>query len=194
VDKKKKDGHGQKASIDMETAGAPAEPTHGEAGEGVTDLEKALEEKSAEAAANWDKFLRERADLENLRKRFQKEKEDLLKYGNENLVVEILPVVDNLERALSHVSGEECSSAVNEGVRMTLSMLMSSLKKFGVTPLTSAGEPFDPNFHQAVGQVESADVEPNRVVQEFQKGYMLNDRLLRPAMVTVSVAPKKAGE
>src|SRR3954454_19587245 len=117
---------------------APQDPVAPEAApeEGAAEisLEEALKAKEAEAAANWDKFLRERADLENLRKRFQKEKEDLLKYGNENLVVEILPVVDNLERALSHVSGEECSSAVNEGVRMTLSMLLSSLKKFGVSP------------------------------------------------------------
>jgi len=186
VEKKKKHGHEEMPEENIEVqASEPAE-----AAAAANDLETALEEKTAEAAANWDKFLRERADLENLRKRFQKEKEDLLKYGNESLLLEILPVVDNLERALSHASGEECSSAINEGVRMTLSMLLSSLKKFGVAPVAAEGEPFDPAFHQAVGQVESAEVEPNRVVNEFQKGYLLNDRLLRPAMVTVTVAPK----
>jgi molecular chaperone GrpE len=152
-------------------------------------LEAALAEKETEAKANWDKFLRERADLENLRKRFQKEKEDLFKYGNENLIQEILPSVDNLERALEH-AGDDNASSINEGVRMTLNMLLSSLKKFGVTPIEAKGALFDPAFHQAMSQVETADQEPNTVVQEFQKGYMLNDRLLRPAMVTVATAPK----
>lgn len=155
----------------------------------VRKLEKALAEKETEAKVNWDKFLRERADLENLRKRFQKEKEDLFKYGNENLIQEILPSVDNLERALGH-AGDGNGAAIIEGVQMTLNMLLASLKKFGVTPLDTNGVAFDPAFHQAMAQVETADQEPNTVVQEFQKGYLLNDRLLRPAMVTVAKAPQ----
>ena len=155
----------------------------------IKELEEALAAKSAEAAGNWDKYLRERADLENYRKRVQKEKEEILKYGNESFILEILPAVDNLERAVSHASEE--SSAVIEGVKLTLSMLVSTLKKFGVTPVDPPpGTPFDPAFHQAMTQVETADQEPNTVVSEFQKGYLLNDRLLRPAMVTVAVAPK----
>lgn len=158
--------------------------------ERVAELEGALKAKEEEAAANWERYLRERADLENQRKRFQKEKEDLLKYGNETLLTEILPAVDNLERALEH-AGEGCDDSVTAGVRMTLSMLLSSLKKFGVSPIESAkGTAFDPTFHQAMAQVETAEVGPNAIVQEFQKGYMLNDRLLRPAMVSVAVAPK----
>ncbi len=151
-------------------------------------LEAALAEKETEAKVNWDKFLRERADLENLRKRFQKEKEDLFRYGNENLIQEVLPAVDNLERALEH-AGEDNGVAIIEGVKMTLSMLLSALKKFGVSPIATKGAIFDSAFHQAMAQVESADQEPNSVVQEFQKGYMLNDRLLRPAMVTVAKKP-----
>ena len=158
--------------------------------ERIKELEEALAAKGQEAATNWDKYLRERADIENYRKRVQKEKEEILKYGNESFIQEILPAIDNLERAVSHASAEEVS-AVIEGVKLTLSMLLSGLKKFGVTPVESpAGTPFDPNFHQAMGQVESADQEPNTVVSEFQKGYLLNDRLLRPAMVTVAIAPK----
>jgi molecular chaperone GrpE len=158
--------------------------------ERIKELEEALAAKGLEAANNWDKYLRERADIENFRKRVQKEKEEILKYGNESFVQEILPAIDNLERAVSHASAEEVT-AVIEGVKLTLSMLLSGLKKFGVTPVeTPVGTPFDPNFHQAMGQVESADQEPNTVVAEFQKGYLLNDRLLRPAMVTVAVAPK----
>lgn len=155
----------------------------------IVRLEAALAEKETEAKTNWDKFLRERADLENLRKRFQKEKEDLFKYGNENLIQEILPSVDNLERALEH-AGDDNASAILEGVKMTLTMLLSALKKYGATPIEAKGAIFDPGFHQAMAQVETADQEPNTVVQEFQKGYMLNDRLLRPAMVTVATAPK----
>ena len=154
----------------------------------VKDLEEALAAKGLEAANNWDKFLRERADLENYRKRVQKEKEEILKYGNESFILEILPALDNLERAVSH-AGE--GSAVIDGVKITMSMLLSTLKKFGVTPLEiPPGAPFDPAFHQAMGQVPTSEQEPNTVVAELQKGYLLNERLLRPAMVTVAIAPK----
>ena len=188
VSKKKHiDEHSEELSANMtdqetETAAPAVEDP-------IVRLEATLAEKEAEAKANWDKFLRERADLENLRKRFQKEKEELFKYGNENLIHEILPSVDNLERALEH-AGDDNASAILEGVKMTLSMLLSALKKFGANPIEAKGAVFDSAFHQAMAQVETADQEPNTVVQELQKGYMLNDRLLRPAMVTVAAAPK----
>jgi molecular chaperone GrpE len=157
--------------------------------ERIKELEEALAAKGMESAANWDRFLRERADMENYRKRVQKEKEEILKYGNESFILEILPALDNLERAISHASEE--GSAIIEGVKLTLSMLLGGLKKFGVTPVeVTPGTPFDPALHQAMTQVESADQEPNTVVAEFQKGYLLNDRLLRPAMVSVAIAPK----
>jgi len=156
----------------------------------IQELEEALAAKGQEAATNWDKYLRERADLENYRKRVQREKEEILKYGNEQFIVELLPALDNLERAVAHAS-EESLTAVIEGVKLTANMLLSTLKKFGVTPVeTLPGTPFDPNFHQAMAQVESAEQQPNTVVSEFQKGYLLNERLIRPAMVTVAVAPK----
>lgn len=157
------------------------------------ELEEALAAKEAEAQANWDKYLRERADLENYRKRVQKEKEELLKYGNESLLLEVLPVLDSMEQALAHAA-EDNKSAVIEGVRMTMNMLASVLKKFGANPVeVGRGSAFDPALHQAMSQVETADVPPNSVVDVFQKGYMLNERLLRPAMVSVATAPK-AGE
>jgi molecular chaperone GrpE len=185
--KKHSDGHHE----EQPTTGAEAAAENSAVEEDpIAKLTAALVEKETEANTNWDKFLRERADLENLRKRFQKEKEELFKYGNENLIQEILPSVDNLERALEH-AGDDNATAINEGVRMTLNMLLSSLKKFGVSPIETKGAVFDSAFHQAMAQVETADQEPNTVVQEFQKGYMLNDRLLRPAMVTVATAPKE---
>lgn len=156
----------------------------------IKQLEEELARKDAEAAANWDKFVRERADLENFRKRAQRDKEDLLKYGNESLLQEILPVIDNMERALAHAS-EESMAAVIQGIELTLSMLQAAAKKFGVIPVEAKGKMFDPAYHQAMTQVQSEEFAPNTVVEEFQKGYMLNDRLLRPALVSVSAGPKK---
>jgi molecular chaperone GrpE len=195
MDKKKHDSHHEhehkKEDSSPHDVVEIAVPAEGEAR--IKELEEALSAKGLESAANWDKYLRERADLENYRKRVQKEKEEILKYGNESFLLEILPSVDNLERAIAHSSEEEGSSAIIEGVKLTLSMLISALKKFGVTPLeTPPGTPFDPAFHQAMAQLPCADQEPNTVVSEFQKGYLLNDRLLRPAMVAVAIAPKSA--
>lgn len=152
-------------------------------------LEEQLAAKEKEAGENWDRFLRERADLENYRKRVNREKEELLNYGTKSLIEEILPVVDNLERAIAHAS-EDGLGALVEGVRMTHGMLLSALKKFGVSPLDAVGSAFDPAFHQAMAQVPSDEHAPNTVIEELQKGYMLKERLLRPAMVTVS-APAK---
>lgn len=167
----------------VEESAAPAD-------ERIRELEEALAAKEAEALANWDKFVRERADLENYRKRVQKEKEEILKYGNESMVLEILPVLDSMERALAHGS-EEPHVAVIEGIRLTHAMLLSALKKFGVTPIeTVPGCAFDPAFHQAMHQVESMELPPNTVVEELQKGYLINDRLLRAAMVSVALPPQ----
>lgn len=181
---------------------APEEPAQAAAvaGEGakepaacderIKQLEEALAAKETEARENWDRFVRERADLENYRKRVQKEKEELIKYGNESLILEILPVLDSMELALSHAS-EESQAAVIEGVRLTHSMLLSALKKFGVTQIDAGkGASFDPACHHAMSQVECAELPANAVVDEFQKGYLLNGRLLRAAMVSVAIAPK----
>lgn len=152
-------------------------------------LEEQLAAKAKEAGENWDRFLRERADMENYRKRVNREKEELLNYGNKSLIEEILPIVDNLERALAHAS-EDGLGALVEGIRMTHGMLLNSLKKFGVSPLEATGSPFDPAYHQAMAQVPNDEHAPNTVIEEYQKGYMLKERLLRPAMVTVSTPAK----
>ena len=141
--------------------------------------------KDQEARDNWDRFVRERADLENYRKRINREKEELLNYGNKSLIEEILPVVDNMERALAHATQED-HTAVVEGIRMTHGMLVAVLKKFGVTVIEAVGTPFNSAFHQAMAQVPSDEYPPNTVVEEYQKGYLLKERLLRPAMVTIS--------
>jgi molecular chaperone GrpE len=152
-------------------------------------LEEQLAAKEKEARENWDRFLRERADLENYRKRVGREKEELLNYGNKSLLEEILPIIDSLERALAH-SSEDGMGAVVEGIRMTYTMLLAAVKKFNVTPIEAVGAPFNSAFHQAMAQVPTDQHEPNTVVEEYQKGYMLKDRLLRPSMVTVATALK----
>lgn len=162
-----------------------AEIEEAQAADPMIELQAKFADKEAEAAANWDKFIRERADLENYRKRTQREKEELIKYGNETLLNEILPVVDNMERALDHLDPAN-SDQVVVGVRMTLDMLQAALKKFGVTPIAAEkGGEFDSAKHQAMGQVVS-DFPVNHIAEVFQKGYLLNERLLRPAMVMVS--------
>ena len=151
-----------------------------------------LQQAQQQAAENHDLYLRARADLENYRRRAQKDKEDLAKFANENLLRELLPVLDNLSRALEHARSEGADDgALTEGVEMTLGQFRKTLEQFGVTPVDALEKPFDPNCHEAMGQVESADHPPNTVVQEMQQGYYLNQRLLRPSLVMVSKAPSQ---
>lgn len=153
-------------------------------------LEEQLTASRAEAQKNWDLYLRERADLENFRRRAQREKEDLARFANENILREIIPVIDNLERAIVHARQESGDAeGLLQGVEMTLSMFARALDKFGVTPFDSVGEAFDPSRHEAMGHVESAEQAPNTVAHEMQKGYLLNSRLLRPALVMLAKAP-----
>jgi molecular chaperone GrpE len=150
----------------------------------VQQLRQKLEEQEAEARANQDRYLRERAELENFKKRLQREKAEALRFAAEPLIRELLPVIDNLERAVEHDSGN--GQPVVEGVRLVVQSLLDILDRHGVKRVHAVGEPFDPTRHEAMAQVESADHEPNRVVRQHHSGYLLHDRLLRPALVTVS--------
>lgn len=181
---KHEEGRADETEVTEKPAETPAE----------APAEEALAASQAEAQKNYDLYLRARADLENFRKRSQREKEDLARFANENLLREFLPVADNLERALDHAASEEGGSeGLVKGVEMVLGQFRRALEKFGVAPVSAVGEPFDPSRHEALGQVESSEHPPNTVVQELQKGYLLNDRLLRPSLVMVAKAPQ-AGE
>ncbi len=174
-----------------EAAASPREGTEGATPtteESQPTLEEALAESQAEARKNWDLYLRERADLENYRKRAQREREELARFANENLLRELLPVLDNLERAVAHAE-QESEGGLLQGVQLTLEQLRKTLERFGVLPVAAVGEPFNPDHHEAMGQMESSDQPPNTVVQEMQKGYTLNERLLRPALVMIATAP-----
>lgn len=158
------------------------------------DLEERLIAAEEEARANYDRYVRLAAEFDNFRKRSAREMDDYRRFANESLVKELLPVVDNLERAL--LSAENPAAGENglkEGVELTLREILRVLDKFGVKPIQSLNEPFNPAYHQAMMQEPRENVPENTVISEMQKGYMLQDRLLRPAMVIVS-APKSADE
>ncbi len=132
-----------------------------------------------------ERLLRLAAEQENFKKRMQREREISLKYAEENILRELLPSIDNLERALEHGDNSDASS-LRTGVEMTCQGLLNTLGRFGLTPLAAAGQPFDPNFHEALAMEHSDEVPENMVLQEFQKGYMYKDRLIRAAKVVVS--------
>jgi molecular chaperone GrpE len=164
-------------------AGADAAPEAADAESG----EPTVESLTAELEKMRDLALRSQADAQNTKRRAEQDVERARKYALERFASELLPVVDNLERALESASGDdEALRPIAEGVELTLKSFFDALRKFNIEPVDPAGEPFDPNMHQAMSMVENPDVEPNSVIAVMQKGYTLNGRLVRPAMVMVS--------
>ena len=155
----------------------------------IARLTQALADSTAEVERQRDLYLRERADVENFKKRMQREKADGVRFAVEPLVRDLLPVIDNLERAVDHAASGGNGQPLLEGVRLVLRNAIDALERHGITRIEATGAPFDPSRHEAIAQVADADVEPNRVVQQFLPGYTLHDRLLRPAQVSVSAKP-----
>ena len=151
----------------------------------LEELQAKLEEKTREYSECFDKWLRLNAEFDNFKKRMQKEKADLLKFGNENLLRGLLPVLDNLNRAIEHGKNAKENSPLLDGVEMVQKEFLTILERFGVKPIQAVGEVFDPEKHEAISQAES-DLESNRVISAVQNGYFYHDRLLRPARVIVS--------
>ncbi len=149
-------------------------------------LEAELAAARDEAKQAQERWLRERADLENVKKRAARERADAVRFGTENLVRDLLPVVDNLERAVQAAVQHGSDPTLVEGVALVRKALLDALERHGVSRVAAEGALFDPAHHEAVAHVESAEHEANAVVAEHQPGYRLHDRLLRPAMVTVS--------
>ncbi len=178
----KKTGHPEKAE-------APAEEKT------VTIFESeyaALKQESAKAQEYWDRLLRLQADFENVRKRLERDRQDYAKYANEGLILEMLNVLDDLERAAELAQAKhQDMSAFLKGVEMILAHLYEALKIHGVKQIEAQGKPFDPNYHEALMQAENKDLPEHTVIEELQKGYMLFEKVIRTAKVKVS---KNAGE
>lgn len=167
-----------------EVAAVPAGPAPDDAADKIAALEKDKKD-------NWDRYLRAAADLENLRKRQKRELDDTKFDTKGKVLKEMLPVVDNLERAIEHATAQAGTNPIVEGVQLVLRQFMTAFERLEVTPIDATGQPFDPNLHEAISQLES-DQPPGTVVQVLQRGYKSGDRLLRPSLVVVAkaAAPK----
>ena len=160
----------------------------------LKEIQTKLEAKEQEAKETYDRFLRVSADFENYKKRSAREIEEFRKYANQALLKEMLSVVDNLELAINSSNhGKKTDKSLIEGLNLTLNEILRVFEKFSVKPIEAKGQAFDPAYHEAVMREETDDFPENTVISEFQKGYLIHDRLLRPAMVVVA-APKKNRE
>ncbi len=181
-------GEGQPTDIN---AGQQAQAGEGTEAD-VEALRQALQEAQSKAQEHWDRLARASAELDNVRKRAEREVESARKYALEKFATELLAVRDSLEMGLasSREAGEASDTHV-QGMELTLKMLVGVMDKFGIKPIEPVGEPFNPEFHEAMSMQESSAQAPNTVLSVMQKGYVLNDRLLRPAMVVVARAPQQ---
>ena len=163
-----------------------AEEALPDAQENNSDPTQTIATLEAEKSEAQDKLLRLAADFENYKKRMIRERETSFKYAEEGLLKELLPSIDNLERALAHQNSNDETKSMREGVDLTLKALLAATAKFGLTAIDSVGQPFDPNLHEALAMEASTDVPPQTVLREFEKGYYYKDRLLRAAKVVVA--------
>ncbi|MBT8358967.1 MAG: nucleotide exchange factor GrpE [Deltaproteobacteria bacterium] len=158
----------------------------------LKEIQGELESAKQETRETYERFLRISAEFENYKKRSAREMDDFRKFANQSLIKEMLAVVDNLERALISSNGNSSvDKCMTDGVNLTLREILKVFEKFNVKPIESIGQPFDPNFHQAMMQEETDDYPENTVITELQKGYMIHDRLLRPSMVVVASSKAK---
>ena len=156
----------------------------------LVKLRQQLELKDKEAKDNYDRFVRQVAELENFKRRALRERDEGIRFAKEDFARDILPIVDNLERAVIHAKGGGNGEPLIEGVELVLKGLLDVLSKHGVEQISAVGQPFDPGKHEAMAQIESEQHQPNTVVEEYHKGYTVQDRLLRPALVSVAKAPE----
>lgn len=179
--KTKKEHTEKKIKVEVaQDAPTPEETTDSE----VDALKEALEKTQKEARENYDSYVRALADLDNYRKRAARDKADIIKYGKEDLIKDILPFLDSLDRALEHAASTDAKAFV-DGIALMQDQMLCCLKRHGVERIESAGADFDPNFHEALMQQDSAEHEDNKIISEMEKGYLLNGRLIRPSRVCV---------
>ncbi|MFZ2171938.1 MAG: nucleotide exchange factor GrpE [Methylococcaceae bacterium] len=193
-----KDQEAPQSQIDAENETMNEEDTHTELGEHeytIDELKQELAEAKQKAHDNWDKAVRMQAEMENLKKRTQKDLEDAHKFALTGFAKELLSVLDSLVLGLQAATGDsEDVQKFRVGSEMTIKQFESAFAKFNIVAIDPIGQPFNPEQHQAMIMQEVEGAEPNTVVNVFQKGYMLNGRLLRPAMVVVAKAAEKPSE
>lgn len=173
-----------------------AETVEEDTGGVSVQTEETAESLRAEREEFKDKYLRLYAEFDNYRKKTQKDKEELVRYSNESLIYDLLPVIDSMDMALKHAAegGGEGVQAFRQGLENTLKEMNKVLEKFGVTAIEAAGKEFDPTYHHAMSQVERNDMDDNIVVEEYRKGYMFREKVLRASMVSVSKKPAVSSE
>ena len=182
-----------KTETDQKESEPTPEPIEIEVEQNETDDEaevvftaEEVEQLKAEYEAQHDRMLRTVAEYENSRKRAEREKEEFRKYALEEVVRDLIPVIDSIERAIESTNESEDFKALSEGVQLIHKQFLDSLERRGVKPIAAVGASFDPTQHEAIMYIESDDVAENDVIEDFQRGYMLNDRVIRPSMVSVS--------
>ncbi len=178
-------------SVDTDEERVPENP---QGNAEVPSLTDRILEKDEELHALNDKYLRLAAEFDNYKRRVQRDQQDTIRFANEKLFKDLLPTLDNLERALQSGREQGRIEGLLEGVDLTYKHFLDTLQKMGIKQVSSVGEVFDPAKHQAVGQVESTTIPENVIVDEYQKGYFVHDRILRPAMVTVAKAKTEPGD
>lgn len=157
--------------------------------EQIQELSKALQESQEKAGSHWERLLRKEAELQNTQRRADEEVEKAKKFAVERFSGDLLPVMDALEQGLSYTQNSDITiDTVVEGMKLTHNALSHVLGKYGITVIDPIGKPFDPMYHEALTMQETKEMKPNHVLQVVQKGYLLNERLLRPARVIVSKA------
>ena len=185
----------QSAELSAKESASPSdELTASEAATTARDAEQACVEKKDEFQALQDKYLRLAAEFENYKRLAQRDQREHARFANESVLKDLLPILDNLERAIKFSKDNASHNGLIQGVELTLKQFMETLARFGVQPITSVGGMFDPSRHQAVTKVASPEAAENTVVEEYQKGYLLHERVLRAAMVAVAAAPKESSE
>lgn len=193
----KNETHAETAPGPDESQGEPeTESSEAEAGaEGrPLSLEERVEQLVKENAELEDRYVRLMADFDNFRKRARKDKSDAIQFGNEGLLRDILPIVDNIERLQTYSYQESSWKSFQEGIELLLAEIGKTLEKYGVEPIEALGKPFDPTLHEAMQRSETEEVEVNTVLEVYQKGYLYRGRLLRPSLVVVAVSPRKEEE
>lgn len=183
-----------KTENEVQKDAAQAAPSENDATDDIEALKAKLAEAERKAQENYELALRVKAEAENQRKRMEREAENSRRFALERFVTDLVPVLDSMEQGLAIEVKDEAAKAMREGLELTMKLLLDVMKKHGVERVDPKGQPFNPEHHEAMSMVESTEVDPHHVLEVYQKGYLLNGRVVRPARVVVSKGSPKVDE